>query len=456
MNKRLKNVSCILPVAVIAIMMFLMTAANAGAEGAQEPPTLLRIAGEETEKQWAEMLGFQEPLKSLVVKQRYDSFIDLINDYQPDFFGTFSYLEETPKALYKAGLIEPFAPTSAMLEEIASMSPLIQQVFHSELMTEDGQLLAYPGAGSDICYVPGFIGYWVPDAWAASPFRDITPPSSFEELLDFVEVFLNTPHDGFRLFYGTAGTKQKYLSELFRNNLLEGWVLRCKVAGMPVVFSDPKFIELAGRAQKLYKRLLKVDFKKKVNTKVRYLLAERQQYGLSFNAKDTFTCANIIPLRITSDQPPLFNVTMDSLQCVRKGSNYASSAPALFETAIPHVEKIRDMTCYDWWTFPDKFDPEDWNQDLKKYNGTKYMYMTKEWLTSIRTLDQSIVPCMEKTDWCIESQYGACMRAQQQFWIDGKLTAEEYAAEMDREWAAAIDGANDVDMWIEDFPEDTD
>lgn len=114
------------------------------------------------------------------------------------------------------------------------------------------------------------------------------------------------------------------------------------------------------------------------------------------------------------------------------------------------------MTMYDWWVFPDKFNPEDWNQDLKKHNGTKYRYLTKEWLTSISTLDQSIVPCMEKTNWIIESQYGACMRAQHQFWVDGKLTAEEYAAEMDREWAAAISGANDVEMWIEEFPEDTD
>lgn len=442
--------------AVMAIMLCVMTAANAGTEGAQEPPTLLWIAGEETEKQWAEMLGFQEPLKSLVVKQHYDSFIDLLNDYQPDFMMIYTYRDETPKALYKAGLIEPFTPTSAMLEEIASMSPLMQQVFRSELMTEDGQLLAYPGAGSDICFINGFIGYWVPDAWAASPFRDITPPSSFEELLDFIEIFLDTPHEGFRLFYGTAGDKREYLSELFRDNLLEGWVLRCKVAGKPVIFSDPKFIELAGRAQKLYKRLLKVDFKKKVNTKVRYLLAGRQQYGFSFNQKDTFTCANIIPLRMTADQPPLFNVTMHTLQCVRKGSSYASYAPELFETAIPHIEKIRDMTCYDWWTFPDKFDPEDWNQDLKKHNGTKYMYLTKDWLTSISTLDQSIVPCMEKTDWGVLSQYGACMRAQQQFWVGRKLTAEEYAAEMDREWASAISGANDVDMWIEEFPEDPD
>ena len=223
------------------------------------------------------------------------------------------------------------------------MSPLIRQVIRSELMTEDGKLLAYPTDGYSFCYVPGFIGYWVPDAWADSPFRDMTPPSSYEELLDFIEVFLDTPHDGFRLFYGCAGDKREYLYDLFRDNLLEGWVLQCKTSGEPVVFSDPKFIELAGRAQKLYKRLLKVDFKKKVNTKVRYLLAERQQYGLSFNEKDTFTCANIIPLRIISDQPPLFNVTM-TLRCVRKGSAYASYAPELFETAIPHAETIQGIT----------------------------------------------------------------------------------------------------------------
>ena len=435
----------------IAIMLFLMTAAGTWAEGTQELPKLLWINNE----QWAEMLGFQVPLKSLVVKQRYDSFFDLIYDYQPDFLEIYTYRDETPKALYKAGLIEPFTPTSAMLEEIASMSPLIQQVFRSELMTEDGRLLAYPGAGFDICFTPGFIGYWVPDAWEASPFRDITPPSSFEELLDFIDVFLETPHEGFRLFYGHAGSKKEYLYNLFRDNLLEGWVLRCKVAGKPVVFSDPKFIELAGRAQKQYKRLLKADFKQKVNTTVQYLLAERQQYGLSFNAKDTFTCANIIPLRMTADQPPLFNVTMHTLQCVRKGSNYASYAPELFETGIPHEETKHGLVWFDTWAFPDKVDEKAENKYFS--NGApKYSLITRAWLDSVKELHQYVMPCMEKTDWCIGSQYGACMRAQQQFWVNGNLTAEEYAAEMDREWAAAIRGANDVDMWIEEFPEDSD
>ena len=187
---------------------------------------------------------------------------------------------------------------------------------------------------------------------------------------------------------------------------------------------------------------------------MRYLLAERQQYGLSFNRKDTFTCANIIPLRITSDQPPLFNVTM-GLQCVRKGSDYASYAPILFETAIPHVETVHGLDWYDEWAFPDKVDEKGENKYFDEH-GSGYRLRTREWLDSVNGLLQYVVPCMENTNWSIESQYGACMRAQQQFWVDGKLTAEEYAAEMDREWANAISGANDVEMWIEDFPEDPD
>ena len=35
--------------------------------------------------------------------------------------------------------------------------------------------------------------------------------------------------------------------------------------------------------------------------------------------------------------------------------------------------------------------------------------------------------------------------------IKGIMTAEEFAAELDREWAAAIHGANDKTIWIEGF-----
>ena len=171
-------------------------------------------------------------------------------------------------------------------------------------MTEEGRMLCYPVAGYSVSEAPVFIGYWVPDAWAASPFRDMTPPSSFEELLDFIEVFLDTPHDGFRLFWSPRG-KVGYLEELIWESLEKGWIVQSLYAGKRVIFSDPQFIALADRAQKLGQRLLKDDYKSKQDSGTRYLLAYCQQVGYSYNEKDTFTCANIIPLRMTADQPPL-------------------------------------------------------------------------------------------------------------------------------------------------------
>lgn len=54
----------------------------------------------------------------------------------------------------------------------------------------------------------------------------------------------------------------------------------------------------------------------------------------------------------------------------------------------------------------------------------------------------------------IFSQYSEFMRAKNQFFIKGKMTAEEFAAELDREWAAAIHGASDKDIWIEEYDDE--
>ncbi len=57
-------------------------------------------------------------------------------------------------------------------------------------------------------------------------------------------------------------------------------------------------------------------------------------------------------------------------------------------------------------------------------------------------------------NWGTISQYSEFMRAKNQFFIKGKMTAEEFAAELDREWAAAIHGASDKDIWIEEYDDE--
>ena len=87
-----------------------------------------------------------------------------------------------------------------------------------------------------------------PDAWAASPFRDQTPPTSFSEMLDFMEVYLDTPHEGFLFYCANGGSRLGFLNDLFVRPLMTSWVVQRRYAGLSVVFGDPQFIALAGRA----------------------------------------------------------------------------------------------------------------------------------------------------------------------------------------------------------------
>lgn len=437
---------CIL---LLAVMIVLVITQYAYANEEKTAPVLYGFDYSKETSLWAEMLGFDQPLTNIVPKGGHDYLTDLLQEYRPDFFRA-DVTRANPKELYQAGLIEAFEPTEAMLREISEMPRYLQNLFRDELMTEDGKLLGYPSSSYGVFEAPLFIGYWIPDAWQASPFRDMTPPSSFEELLDFIEVFLDTPHDGFRLFW--APDKASYRAELLQDPLLQGWIIQSLYAGKPVTFSDPQFIVLADRAQKLGKRLLKEDYRTKRNTTVRYLFAYCQQVGYSFNEKDTFTCANIIPLRMTADQPPLISEYYGELCYVTKNSPWAAYAGELFGTAIPHVATFSGVTCYSRMAFPDKVDLEAKNLSTKK-NGVKYYLMTREWLNSVKDLDQYIIATLGR-DPFPPSQYGEWMWAANQFYTKGTMTAEAYAAELDRIIASGISGTNNKDIWIVEYEDE--
>lgn len=443
----MKNLFCIL---LLAVMLVLVIAQYACADEEKVAPILYGFDGRDEAGQWAEMLGLKKTLRNIVVRENYDYLTDILREYQPDFFCAYTR-EQLPRNLLQAGLIEAFTPTEAMQREISEMASYVQIMFRNELMTRDGKLLGYPVAGYAVSEAPIFIGYWIPEAWQASPFRNMTPPSSFEDLLDFIEVFLDTPHDGFRLFYSPRG-KDDYLEAMIREPLEQGWIAQSLYAGRPVIFNDPQFIALANQAQKLGQRLLKEDYASKRSSKTRYLLADRQQYGYSYNEKDTFTCANIIPLRMTADQPPLIAQNLE-LYYTSKASPWAAHAGELFETAIPHVRTVRGMTCYDRWVFPDKFDLDASNHYAKKNGVKKYDMITGEWLNSVRDLDQYIIPTLE-CDIFPYSQYGEFMRAVNRFYTKGLMTAEAYSAELDRIIAAGISGINDKDVWIDEFDDE--
>ncbi len=444
----MKSIFCIL---MAALMLVLVIAQYACADGKKIPPTLYRINDDGQARRWAEILGFEQPLENLKVIQSYDIFTELIHDYQPDFMSVLTWQDETPKALYRAGLIAPFTPTETMLAEISEMTPIVQKLIQNELILEDGRMLGYPLSGYSMCE-PSFIGYWIMDAWEASPFQNDPYPSSYEELLDFMDTYLQTSHEGFLFCFCDHQNKGTFLNDLFLEPLLGSWVVQCEYAGKPVVFSDPLFITLADRSQELFQRMLKSDYRTKRDTKKQYLFSKNHR-GFSCNLRDGFTCESMIPYRTTSDQPRLVNFTM-GLYCVNAQSAYVSQTAELFETAIPHTEVIRGITRYDPWAFPDQFDVEATNHELKKMKAPGCYQYTKEWLQSIKDLDQYVIPCLEKGNWIIGSQYSEYMRARDLFFMKGEMIAEEFARELDREWANAIHGVNDKTILIEEFDDE--
>ena len=115
MNKRMKNVFCILLVAMMHVTHYSYAAGEQAAE--KVPPILMQI-NEDMLDVWAEKLGFSKQLKNLFTSGSYDDYFDKVQDYQPDFF---SCDGATLKEWLDKEIIEPFTPTDAMLNEIASM-----------------------------------------------------------------------------------------------------------------------------------------------------------------------------------------------------------------------------------------------------------------------------------------------------------------------------------------------
>ena len=174
----MKRILCILLTAAM-----LLTACAAWAE--KTDPLVVLNVDDRLADEWSEMLGLKETPVNFGVERPVVK--TLTTDPKPDIFQArheFSQITE-------AGLAAAFEPTDLMKEEIAAMPQCLQDLYQDSLTTEDGKLLGYFESADLLS-----MGFYVPDAWAASPFRDMTPPSSLEELLDFLEIYLETPMTG--------------------------------------------------------------------------------------------------------------------------------------------------------------------------------------------------------------------------------------------------------------------
>lgn len=333
-----------------------------------------------------------------------------------------------PNDLPEGGICA-FEPTELMKEEMASMPQILQDLIHDYMMTEDGELLAYP---YDIDILPS--GFYVPDAWAASPFSDMTPPTSAEELLDFLEIYLETPHEGFCFIHDELGWWNPHKAVI---NLMNGWTVQCMYAGEPIIFNHSEFIRLLERTLDLSTRLFAVE-KDGKHQKGRQLFQDRCCFGRTDNNLDTVTYANMIPWRITKDQPPLFTVWLRAY-CVPGGSPYADRAAELLEMIIPYRETrcAEDHhTLFYMYINPEKANAEEFNNLILKKRGKKNTagYAAKEFVDSVRDINKYGIPTLydgmedmnPESSYTYEQYMGLLKKL-----MNRKITAADFAAKWD-------------------------
>lgn len=406
--------------------MMLIPACAAWAE--KDGETLIVYeTGESLAKEWSQMLGLEQPP---IEYDCTDSIMELVKgDSAPDICGYDFF------ALKEAGMVAAFEPTELMKEEMAAMPQYLQDVLREHLMTEDGKLSGYL---SNLEVQP--LGFYVPDAWEASPYRDMTPPSSIEEMLDFLEIYLDTPHDGFCFIHDAT---DGWWGRLWVVTLLmRCWAIQSNYAKIPLRYNNPEFIRLLERTVDLFNRLLKVE-KGRKNQKGRQLFQDNLfSRGPTGNNLDTITYASLIPWRLTKDQPPLIHVMAD-FYCVRTGSPYEDRAAELLERIIPGREaycsrEIRPLI-YEFIN-PDRVDVEGFNKMILKKLGGKYSWklVTQEFIDSIWDIHKYAVPAIVPDDYQnLNSHIDEDPEVLFGKLVNGEVTAADFAAKWDEmnDWA---------------------
>lgn len=417
----MKRMICIL----LAAVMF-VPACTAWAEKDRKS-LIVYDASENLAKEWSEMLGLEQPP---IEFDTTESVMELVKgDSAPDICGYDFF------ALKEAGMVAAFEPTELMKEDMAAMPQYLQDVIREHLMTEDGKLSGYL---DNLDVQP--LGFYVPDAWEASPYRDMTPPSSIEEMLDFLEIYLDTPHDGFCFIHDAT---DGWWGRLWVVTLLmRCWAIQSNYAKIPLRYNNPEFIRLLERTVDLFNRLLKVE-KGRKNQKGRQLFQDNLfSRGPTGNNLDTITYASLIPWRLTKDQPPLIHVMAD-FYCVRTGSPYEDRAAELLERIIPGREaycsrEIRPLI-YEFIN-PDRVDVEGFNKMILKKLGGKYSWklVTQEFIDSIWDIHKYAVPAIVPDDYQnLNSHIDEDPEALFGKLVNGEVTAADFAAKWDEmnDWA---------------------
>ena len=361
----------------------------------------------------------------------YSRLLDRVRSGQePDLLITQVVFGEL-QALKDAGVITPFTPDETLVNDLESMPPFTQELIRKYLVTEDGQFWGC----TDYFDLKAML-FYVPEAWADSPFRDRTPPTSFEEFLDFAELYLDTPHKGFCLL-GVRGDEKYFTEWKIMNMLLSTWTIQQQYAGEPFRFTSDEFIGLLDRTKKLIIRLQKEEpliNKKQKGLRELFTNPGGESHGGKTEvSRELYNWDHMIPYRIYASQPPLVNVSDGCVVCVCNPEADPAEVNRYMENLIRQRDWPEKHTVpYSAYTHPERMDADECNKEY--FPKVKDGYMTQQWLDSIGRIQG--VPCWisEYYFWYgSEDEYGwKSHEMAMEFIKNTKMTAEKYAQELER------------------------
>ena len=324
----------------------------------------------------------------------------------------------------KIGAIVPFTPSEKLVNDLETMPPFVREALRKYLVTEDGRFWGCVEGG---LWLKTML-FYVPGAWADSPFKDRTPPTSFEEFLDFAEVYLDTPHEGFCLMYNWSNGKLGVQGDIL-TMLLDSWIIQQQYAGEPYRFTSDEFISLLDRTKKLFARLAKEEpLTQKKQKKLRELFACPGAFydgGKAENSRELFNWDNMIPYRAFASQPPLINMET-GFDCIGNRNADPETVIRYMEETIRRRDLAEDIV-YATYTHPDQMDVESCNK--KYYSYIKDGHLTQQWYDSIQRIQG--VPCMIEPYWvyskAFDSDCESLGKVNNQFMTSEKMTPEKYA-----------------------------
>ena len=392
-------------ISALLIAVLLITLTVSPVLGEESFPLTVMALEDELQEHWAEMPGVAS-VKDLCFNPHSKA-------EDADFFRLYDD-GLSMKEVREKGVIASFEPDEALLKDLDTMPPLFGNILKNHLITEDGRMWGVRGE----LYVRTPL-FWIPDAWNASPFADRTPPSSFTEMLDFLEVYLATPHEGFELLYNFAGEKN-CTERTIVLMLLDSWFYQSVHAGEPARYNSPELVALLERTDRIIRELKKQEPVKKKDQKGLRPLFTDLDNGKDFLSRDPYTWDNMIPYRIDPGQDPLIYVESRVI-CVRKDSPFASRASDFLEWVITDEEEE-----YMQYSHPDRLDVDAYNQRF--FPEIKDGFLSQEMVDSTLRINAVPVFNVGLGDYGEAVAFGSLLKE----FLSGKLSPQKFTDKLEK------------------------